>query len=68
MQCEVQSVVEVVVQVGSSTDYKVNQTSIHELYDATAESSWRHGSSNRDSNRRIVIGIEHAVGINSARL
>src|SRR5687767_9542952 len=68
MQCEVQRVVEVVIEVRTSADHEVNEAAIHQLDDAAAEPGRRPRAGDGQSDGRVVLGGEHLVRKNPARL
>ena len=56
MQCELQRVVKVVIQVRAGRDDEVDEPAIHHLDDATADARGRHRAGDRQADRRIVLG------------
>ena len=68
MQREIQRVVQVVIQVRAGTDDEIHQPAIHHLDHAAADAGRRHGTGDRQANRRVFLGIEHLVGEDAAGL
>ena len=68
VQREIQRVVQVVIQVRPGADEEVDQPALHHLDDAAAEACGCEGTGNRQRNRRIVLGQQHLVAEDAARL
>jgi len=62
VQGEVQRVVEVVVEIRAGADHEVDQSAVHELDHAAAESGGRQRTGNRQADRRVVLRRQHLVG------
>ena len=67
-QREVQRVVQIVVQIRAGRDDEVDEPAVHHLDDAAAEPGRRHRAGHRQPDRRVVLGREHLLGEDLARL
>ena len=68
VQREVQRVVQVVIEVRAGADDEVDQAALHHLDDAAAEAGRRQRAGDRQADRRVVLGRQHLVGEDLARL
>ena len=62
MEREVQCVVQVVIKVRAGADEKVDKPAFHQLDNTAAQTGRCHRSGYRQTDRRIVRGVEHPVG------
>ena len=68
VQREVQRVVEVVIEVRAGADEEVDEAAVHHLDDAAAEPGRRQRAGDGQADRRVVLGRQHLVGEDVARL
>jgi hypothetical protein len=68
VQREIQRIVQVVIEVRAGADHEIDEAAIHQLDDAAAEAGGRQRAGDGEADRRIVLGVEHLVGEDAARL
>src|SRR5258706_4316650 len=62
MQRVIERMVDVVVEVGAGADNEVYRAALHQRDDATTDAGWGHCAGNRQADRHVLLGIEHAAG------
>ena len=68
VQGEIQRVVEVVIEICACADDEVHQPSLHQLDQAAAEPGRRQRAGHGDADGGVVVGVQHLLGEDVARL
>src|SRR5262245_26210299 len=66
VQREVQRVMQIVIQIRARADDEVDETSLHQLNNAAAQTGGRQRACDGEPDRRVVLGQQHFVGEDSA--
>ena len=61
VQREVQRVVQIVIEVGAGADDEIDETALHQLDHAAAQTSRRERASHRQPDGRVVFGEQHLL-------
>ena len=65
---EVQCVVQVVIEIGTGADQKIDQPALHQLDNTAAESCGRQSPGDGEPDHGVVLGPEHLVSVDAAGL